>query len=149
MSMGFMLSDVTTDAILVERSKHEPAETRGSMQAIGYSVRFVGRCVFFTVVLLSVVCHLLFCCSAVYGCCRWCCFVVLRGDVVFLLFIFIFIFIPDLKSSVSFSALQCSIGAADTAVDDSAVTSFYPNTEFVQWSGPGNNGIVSHIVFLQ
>ncbi|CAM9611590.1 unnamed protein product [Ectocarpus sp. 6 AP-2014] len=42
MSMGFMLSDVTTDAILVERSKHEPAETRGSMQAIGYSVRFVG-----------------------------------------------------------------------------------------------------------
>ena len=42
-SMGFMLSDVTTDAILVERSKHEPAATRGSMQAIGYSVRFVGR----------------------------------------------------------------------------------------------------------
>ena len=44
-SMGFMLSDVTTDAILVERSKHEPSATRGSMQAIGYSVRFVGRCV--------------------------------------------------------------------------------------------------------
>ncbi|CAM9568949.1 unnamed protein product [Hapterophycus canaliculatus] len=42
-SMGFMLSDVTTDAILVERSKHEPRETRGSMQAVGYTVRFVGR----------------------------------------------------------------------------------------------------------
>ncbi|CAM9970463.1 unnamed protein product, partial [Laminaria digitata] len=42
-SMGFMLADVTTDAILVERSKHEPRETRGSMQAIGYSTRFVGR----------------------------------------------------------------------------------------------------------
>eukprot|EP00903_Cladosiphon_okamuranus_P015035 g13911.t1 len=42
-SMGFMLSDVTTDAILVERSKHEPTSTRGSMQAIGYSTRFVGR----------------------------------------------------------------------------------------------------------
>lgn len=41
--MGFMLSDVTTDAILVERSKHEPIENRGSMQAIGYSVRFMGR----------------------------------------------------------------------------------------------------------
>ena len=42
-SMGFMLADVTTDAILVERSKHEPRETRGSMQAIGYSTRFIGR----------------------------------------------------------------------------------------------------------
>lgn len=39
---GFMFSDVTTDAILVERSKREPRETRGSMQAVGYSVRFAG-----------------------------------------------------------------------------------------------------------
>lgn len=40
---AFMLSDVVTDAILVERSKLEPHEKRGGMQAIGYSVRFVGR----------------------------------------------------------------------------------------------------------
>lgn len=42
-TIGFMFSDVTTDAILVERSKREPRERRGSMQAIGYSVRFAGR----------------------------------------------------------------------------------------------------------
>ncbi|CAM9557773.1 unnamed protein product [Ascophyllum nodosum] len=41
-TMGFMMSDVATDAILVERSKHEPRETRGSMQATGYTVRFLG-----------------------------------------------------------------------------------------------------------
>lgn len=43
-TVGFILSDVTTDAILVERSKHEARERRGSMQAIGYTTRFVGRC---------------------------------------------------------------------------------------------------------
>lgn len=42
-TVGFMLSDVTTDAIVVERSKHEQEGKRGSMQAIGYSVRFTGR----------------------------------------------------------------------------------------------------------
>ena len=40
---GFMLSDVTTDAILVERSKHEPRERHGSMQAVCYGVRFAGK----------------------------------------------------------------------------------------------------------
>ncbi|KAG5189126.1 Biopterin transport-related protein BT1 [Tribonema minus] len=39
---GFMMSDVTTDAIIVERSKNEPEETRGSMQATGYATRFCG-----------------------------------------------------------------------------------------------------------
>ena len=33
-TVGFMMSDVTTDAIIVERSKHEAEEDRGSMQVM-------------------------------------------------------------------------------------------------------------------
>jgi hypothetical protein len=33
-TVGFMMSDVTTDAIIVERSKHEPEGSKGSMQVM-------------------------------------------------------------------------------------------------------------------
>ncbi|CAM9195436.1 unnamed protein product [Chrysoparadoxa australica] len=39
---GYVLSDVTTDAIIVERSKHESEEDRGTMQATGYISRGFG-----------------------------------------------------------------------------------------------------------
>lgn len=42
-TVGFMFSDVATDAIMVERSKREGSQNQGHMQAIAYSVRFVGR----------------------------------------------------------------------------------------------------------
>jgi hypothetical protein len=41
-SCGFIQADVATDAMVVERSKLESEETRGSMQATGYTTRFVG-----------------------------------------------------------------------------------------------------------
>jgi hypothetical protein len=42
---GFMQAEVTSDAIMVERSKLEPEATRGSMQAVGYTLRFAGAVV--------------------------------------------------------------------------------------------------------
>jgi MFS-type transporter involved in bile tolerance (Atg22 family) len=43
MTSSFVQADVCTDAILVERSKtYENEETRGTLQATGYSIRFFG-----------------------------------------------------------------------------------------------------------
>ena len=39
---GYMLSDVMTDALIVERSRYETQEERGQMQSQGYIVRFFG-----------------------------------------------------------------------------------------------------------
>lgn len=39
---GYMLADVMTDALIVERSRYESQETRGTMQSIGYIIRFFG-----------------------------------------------------------------------------------------------------------
>lgn len=42
---GYMLSDVMTDALIVERSRYETQENRGTMQSQGYVVRFFGSTV--------------------------------------------------------------------------------------------------------
>ena len=42
---GYMLSDVMTDALIVERSRYESQENRGTMQSHGYVVRFFGSTV--------------------------------------------------------------------------------------------------------
>mmetsp|Transcript_32216 Transcript_32216/g.78295 ORF Transcript_32216/g.78295 Transcript_32216/m.78295 type:complete len:417 (+) Transcript_32216:63-1313(+) len=42
---GYMLADVMTDALIVERSRYESQETRGTMQSRGYIVRFFGSMV--------------------------------------------------------------------------------------------------------
>ncbi len=42
---GYMLADVMTDALIVERSRFETEEKRGSMQSRGYIVRFFGSTV--------------------------------------------------------------------------------------------------------
>lgn len=42
---GYMLSDVMTDALIVERSRYETQENRGTMQSQGYIVRFFGSTV--------------------------------------------------------------------------------------------------------
>lgn len=39
---GYMLADVMTDALIVERSRFESQENRGTMQSKGYIVRFFG-----------------------------------------------------------------------------------------------------------
>lgn len=39
---GFMLSDVMTDALVVERSQYEPMDIKGTMQSQGYVIRFFG-----------------------------------------------------------------------------------------------------------
>mmetsp|Transcript_18111 Transcript_18111/g.41245 ORF Transcript_18111/g.41245 Transcript_18111/m.41245 type:complete len:496 (+) Transcript_18111:1074-2561(+) len=39
---GYMLADVMTDALIVERSAYESLENRGQMQSKGYIVRFFG-----------------------------------------------------------------------------------------------------------
>jgi hypothetical protein len=39
---GYMLADVMTDALIVERSRFETQEQRGTMQSKGYIVRFAG-----------------------------------------------------------------------------------------------------------
>mmetsp|Transcript_11523 Transcript_11523/g.14959 ORF Transcript_11523/g.14959 Transcript_11523/m.14959 type:complete len:517 (-) Transcript_11523:204-1754(-) len=41
-TVGYMMSDVMTDAIVVERSKYESEEARGNIQAQGYIIRFIG-----------------------------------------------------------------------------------------------------------
>lgn len=43
--MGYMLSDVMCDAIIVERSHMEPEGKIGHMQAVGYMARYVGNVV--------------------------------------------------------------------------------------------------------
>jgi hypothetical protein len=44
-TMGYMMSDVMTDTMVVERSKaFEDTETRGSFQAAGYTIRTAGTC---------------------------------------------------------------------------------------------------------
>jgi MFS family permease len=42
---GYMLADVMTDALIVERSRFETQETRGAMQSTGYIIRFFGSTV--------------------------------------------------------------------------------------------------------
>jgi len=42
---GYMLADVMTDALIVERSQYEPLEQRGTMQSMGYIIRFFGSTV--------------------------------------------------------------------------------------------------------
>ena len=42
---GYMLADVMTDALIVERSRFETQETRGTMQSTGYIIRFFGSTV--------------------------------------------------------------------------------------------------------
>lgn len=42
---GYMLADVMTDALIVERSRFESQEKRGTMQSKGYIVRFFGSTV--------------------------------------------------------------------------------------------------------
>jgi hypothetical protein len=42
---GYMLADVMTDALIVERSRYETQETRGTMQSKGYIIRFFGSTV--------------------------------------------------------------------------------------------------------
>ncbi len=42
---GYMLADVMTDALIVERSRYESQEKRGTMQSKGYIVRFFGSTV--------------------------------------------------------------------------------------------------------
>ena len=39
---GFMLADVMTDALIVERSQYEPLHIKGTMQSQGYVIRFFG-----------------------------------------------------------------------------------------------------------
>lgn len=39
---GYMLADVMTDALIVERSRYETQESRGTMQSKGYIIRFFG-----------------------------------------------------------------------------------------------------------
>ncbi len=39
---GYMLADVMTDALIVERSRYETQDTRGTMQSQGYIIRFFG-----------------------------------------------------------------------------------------------------------
>jgi len=39
---GYMLADVMTDALIVERSQYEKLECKGTMQSQGYMVRFFG-----------------------------------------------------------------------------------------------------------
>lgn len=39
---GYMLADVMTDALIVERSRYETQEKRGTMQSTGYVIRFFG-----------------------------------------------------------------------------------------------------------
>jgi hypothetical protein len=39
---GYMLADVMTDALIVERSRYETQDTRGTMQSKGYIIRFFG-----------------------------------------------------------------------------------------------------------
>jgi len=39
---GYMLADVMTDALIVERSRYETTENRGTMQSKGYIIRFFG-----------------------------------------------------------------------------------------------------------
>ncbi|CAN0040329.1 unnamed protein product [Heterosigma akashiwo] len=41
-TVGYMMADVMTDAIVVERSQHESDDERGTIQAQGYIIRFVG-----------------------------------------------------------------------------------------------------------
>ena len=41
-TVGYMLADVMTDALIVERSRFESQEQRGTMQSKGYIVRFFG-----------------------------------------------------------------------------------------------------------
>jgi len=44
-TMGYMLSDVMTDTMVVERSKSfEDVDSRGSFQAAGYTIRTAGTC---------------------------------------------------------------------------------------------------------
>jgi hypothetical protein len=42
---GYMLADVMTDALIVERSRFETQENRGTMQSKGYIIRFFGSTV--------------------------------------------------------------------------------------------------------
>lgn len=42
---GYMLADVMTDALVVERSRYESVASRGTMQSKGYIVRFFGSTV--------------------------------------------------------------------------------------------------------
>lgn len=42
---GYMLADVMTDALIVERSRFETQESRGTMQSKGYIIRFFGSTV--------------------------------------------------------------------------------------------------------
>jgi MFS family permease len=42
---GYMLADVMTDALIVERSRFETPESRGTMQSTGYVIRFFGSTV--------------------------------------------------------------------------------------------------------
>jgi hypothetical protein len=42
---GYMLADVMTDALIVERSRFETEQTRGTMQSTGYVIRFFGSTV--------------------------------------------------------------------------------------------------------
>jgi hypothetical protein len=42
---GYMLADVMTDALIVERSRFETEEKRGTMQSKGYIIRFFGSTV--------------------------------------------------------------------------------------------------------
>ena len=39
---GYMLADVMTDALIVERSQYEPLDQRGTLQSKGYIIRFFG-----------------------------------------------------------------------------------------------------------
>jgi hypothetical protein len=39
---GYMLADVMTDALIVERSRYEDEDKRGTMQSTGYIIRFFG-----------------------------------------------------------------------------------------------------------
>jgi hypothetical protein len=41
-TLSFMLSDVMCDALIVERSKHEPPESTGSLAATAYISRALG-----------------------------------------------------------------------------------------------------------
>lgn len=45
-AFGYVFSDVMTDAMLVEKSRHEPANTRkGNLQATAYVARFLGSAI--------------------------------------------------------------------------------------------------------
>jgi len=41
-TVGYMMADVMTDAMVVERSQHEQDSDKGNIQAQGYIIRFVG-----------------------------------------------------------------------------------------------------------